>query len=79
MFFSPSLVSNYLPDATVVAATVVAAAVVAPAVVAATDVAAAVVAEGAELHALERELHVYGPQLFRLNMPHFPPHCWVQA
>ena len=50
--------------------------VVAPvAVVAAVVVGAAVVAGGeGELQAFEMSRQVYGPQLLRLNKPHFPPH-----
>ena len=55
-----------------VTAAEVPAAVVTPEVVAAVVVADGVVGE---LQAFEISLHVYGPQLFRLNSPHFPPHC----
>ena len=62
-------------DTAVVAPAVVAADVVTPAVLAAAVVAAGVVVSEGELQALETLLHVYGPQLFRLNSPHLPPHC----
>ena len=64
-----------LPVYLLVTAAVVPVAVVTPAVAAAAVVADGVVGGEGELQAFEILLHVYGPQLFRLNSPHFPPHC----